>query len=587
MAKYCNNTDCEAYKKYQEGRHCYMCGEPLIDDTHIGLSTSKAVKGDGISVSRVMNDSHDTISNKNTTIVINGKSLDDLSLKERKATYRRFCSEHIRNGIITPAIRRELDEYALELELNPETRKEIESYIRKNASETYNELTALDYDNLSIIKTSVANNKVKINDALPKLEAMSASDYDEILFYYNLLLVCSSPASIIKKYCEQEQDIYWRTFWANLAYLKNGQRVKAEQLLRELAVWETQAQDNLYVLQAAGAILNDDAEAAETFYSKAKNCSYLLESLSKTIAFILKTKGIHKLSNSSDVNFYLENLFGFKEEQPVEVAVSYRAPIPQPLRDRVDGKVGPKPAVASSSTANVNNNGGSGPSGKYIGLSAIVVAIVAILLSLPKGQKDSKDGNIQSIPQAVQTEGQKSSGSEQKSPPAASAKPHESQKTTDMEAPAYTSSGDKPIVAPAGTSGSKTSSNVQKPLSGNSVSPTTPAAQNTSPISTQAQPKEDPITTLKRSAESGSKEAQFELGMRYYDGNGMPQNMSTAFQYLKPLAEAGYVKAYFPVAEMYHRGQGVAKDRNAAEKWYQKAADAGNAKAKNILLNSF
>ncbi len=234
MAKYCNNPDCEAYKKYQSGRHCAYCGEALVDDAPVSHGSSKEVKGDGISVSRVMNDSHDTISNNNTTIVLNGKSLDDLTLKERKTAYRKFCSEHIKNGIITPTIRRELDEYALELELTSDIRKEIEQFIRKNTSENGKELTALDYDNLTIIKTSIANNRVKINDALPKLEAMSTSDNDEVLFYLNLLLVCSSPASIIKKYCEREQDIYWRTFWVNLAYLKNGQKVKAEQVLSQV-----------------------------------------------------------------------------------------------------------------------------------------------------------------------------------------------------------------------------------------------------------------------------------------------------------------------------------------------------------------
>ena len=385
MAKYCNNPDCQLYKRYQEGTQCDYCGEALVDDTPVSRGTSKEVKGDGISVSRVMNDSHDTISNQNTTIVINGKSLEDLTLKDRKTAYRKFCSEHINNGIITPTIRRELDEYALELELSPDVRKEIEQFVRKNASETSRELTPLDYDNLTIIKTSVANNKVRINDALPKLEVMSTSDNDEVLFYLNLLLVCSSPASIIKKYCEREQDIYWRTFWVNLAYLKNGQRVKAEQVLRELAVWDTQAQDNLYILQSVGAILNDDLETAATLYSRSKNYSYLLEPLGKTISFILKTKGVHKLSNSPDVNFYLEKLFGLKEDLPVEVATTYRAPIPEPLRDRVEGKRGSQSVVAASNTYRQKGNSSLG---KYIGLAAIVAIIVAIVVFIPKGNKD-------------------------------------------------------------------------------------------------------------------------------------------------------------------------------------------------------
>ena len=72
--------------------------------------------------------------------------------------------------------------------------------------------------------------------------------------------------------------------------------------------------------------------------------------------------------------------------------------------------------------------------------------------------------------------------------------------------------------------------------------------------------------------------------MKYYGGEGVAQNYTTAFSYLKPLAEEGYDKAFFPVAEMYHGGRGVAKDRNEAEKWYMKAAKAGNAEAKRILM---
>lgn len=97
--------------------------------------------------------------------------------------------------------------------------------------------------------------------------------------------------------------------------------------------------------------------------------------------------------------------------------------------------------------------------------------------------------------------------------------------------------------------------------------------------------KEDPIATLKTAADQGDKDARFDLGMRYYNGDGVAKSYSTAFNYLKPLAEEGYTKAFFPVAEMYHGGRGVAKDRDAAEKWYTLAAKAGNEKAKRILMN--
>jgi len=100
---------------------------------------------------------------------------------------------------------------------------------------------------------------------------------------------------------------------------------------------------------------------------------------------------------------------------------------------------------------------------------------------------------------------------------------------------------------------------------------------------TESTPKAKPTP----SANGPKMDEQFELGMKYYKGDGITKNMSSAFRYLKPLAEAGYVKAYFPVAEMYYRGQGVIKDKSEAEKWYRKAADAGDERAQKILSTVF
>lgn len=598
MANYCNNPGCEAYRKPQEGRHCAYCGEPLVSNEPAGYSSKKEVSADGISVTRVMNDSHDTISNNNTTIVLNGKSLEDLTLKDRKAAYRKYCSEKIVNGIITPGLRRNLDEYALELELSAEDRKEIERLVKKNSAASGYELTSLDRDNLDIIKESVSNNRIRINDMLPKLEAMSSSDNDEVQYYYNLLLVCSSPASIIRKYSDREQDIYWLTFWVNIAYLKNGQKVKAEQALRELSAWDTESQDNLYLLQSAGALLADDTDTAALFFSRGKNYSYLLNSLAKTVSYILNSKGIRRLSNSPEVNFYLEKLFGVKEEDihvtPVE---SYRAPLPEPLRGKINATQNrtsaPTPASATSHNSNpapahvpaptpapVSQRPVTSPAkasgSKALSFIAIAAVIVAVVLFLPKKKKAETEQQQVSTQVAVT---EKPAATTAKTASAGTAKPSQSKASTTVK---NTSSAAKQA------SSSPSQSNSQNTAGTSSQTQTQPAAvqSQASPV-VQSQPAVDPIAALKASADAGDKDAQFNLGMKYYEGNGVTKNYATAFQYLKPLADAGYVKAYFPVAEMYHGGRGVAKDRDAAEKWYQKAADAGNSKAKSILLNSF
>lgn len=530
MSRYCNNPGCDAYGRPQEGKHCAWCGELFVDDTPSKSSSSKEYGGDGISVSRVMNDSHDTISNNNTTIVINGKSLEDLSLKERKASYRKFCTGIIENGMITPAVRKKLDVYALELELSLEEKREIERFVKMHGSAPVHELNAFDRDNFDIIKENIAGNQGNINDMLAKLEAMSSYDNDEVQYYYNMLQYISSPLGIIRKYEDREQDTYWLAFWAYVGFLKNGQKVKAEKVLRELTAWDTQAQDNLHLLQATGALIGEDVGAASVFLKKAKHTSYLLRSLLQTASYIITCKGQLRLSHSNEINFILERLYGLTNETPENRIQSY-TPLSQ---TRLTGA----------------------GRGKYSWKLLIIITIVAITVVLAVSLPKTKSPETEASQRSPSTTTEVVSGTEK--PTSAAPKP----KTTNTNT--STASG-----------------------AGITSSPNAGSSSATASSSSSTIPSSDPVAELKAAADGGNKDSQYALGMKYYEGDGVAKNMSMAFQYLKPLADAGYTKAYFPVAEMYHRGQGVAKDRDAAEQWYQKAADAGNAKAKNILINSF
>ena len=567
MAKYCNNPSCDAYKKVFEGKHCPYCGELLVDDSPSKSSSKKEFGGDGISVSRVTNDSHDTISNNNTTIVLNGKSLEDLTLKERKASYRKYCADLIENGIITPAARKKLDVYSMELELAQEDTREIEKFVKKHTLASSYELNAFDRDNLDIIKANIAANQGNINDILAKLEAMSSYDNDEVQFYYNMLLCISSPSVVVRKYEDREQDVYWLTFWAYVGLLKNGQKVKAEKALRELTAWDSQSQDNLHLLQATGALIGEDVDSAEVFLAKAKNTSYLLRPMTQTAAYIIKFKGQRKLSNSKEINFYLEKLYGLKEAPPAYAQETYAAPIPDALKNRFPQS---KPAVAVPATSQLyhpsiqrKSSGLKKTLGKLLRIIAVAaIVVLVVVLFIPKGKKK---GVV----------------------------PISSQTTPSAQTARATSPAEKPSATSANT-GKNVQSSTPFPSNNKAVASTpntqpahSDATTSNSSTSNTPKPDSDPMIELKTAADAGDKDAQFNLGMRYYEGNGIAKNMSTAFQYLKPLADAGYTKAYLPVADMYHRGQGVAKDRNAAEMWYKKAAEAGNAKARNILLKSF
>jgi len=56
-----------------------------------------------------------------------------------------------------------------------------------------------------------------------------------------------------------------------------------------------------------------------------------------------------------------------------------------------------------------------------------------------------------------------------------------------------------------------------------------------------------------------------------------------AARLFRPLAEQGIASAQFNLGMMYARGQGVPQDYLAALKWYRRAAEQGNASAQNNL----
>ena len=74
-------------------------------------------------------------------------------------------------------------------------------------------------------------------------------------------------------------------------------------------------------------------------------------------------------------------------------------------------------------------------------------------------------------------------------------------------------------------------------------------------------------------------QADFQDGLAAYNRG----DYATALQEFKPLAEQGYANAQYNLGVMYDKGQGVPRDYAEAAKWYRKAAEQGKAKAMNNL----
>jgi len=90
----------------------------------------------------------------------------------------------------------------------------------------------------------------------------------------------------------------------------------------------------------------------------------------------------------------------------------------------------------------------------------------------------------------------------------------------------------------------------------------------------------DEFERVKRRAESfGTADAQFNLGLKYHIGSGVPKDDKEAVKWYRKAAEQGHAKAQYNLGNMYYNGKGVPKDDKEAVKWYRKAAEQGDAVA--------
>ena len=77
-------------------------------------------------------------------------------------------------------------------------------------------------------------------------------------------------------------------------------------------------------------------------------------------------------------------------------------------------------------------------------------------------------------------------------------------------------------------------------------------------------------------AEQGHATAQYNLGLMYYEGDGVPENDKTAVKWFRLAAEQGNANAQFNLGFMYVNGTGVIQDYVRAHMWWNIAASSGD-----------
>jgi ribosomal protein S25 len=90
-------------------------------------------------------------------------------------------------------------------------------------------------------------------------------------------------------------------------------------------------------------------------------------------------------------------------------------------------------------------------------------------------------------------------------------------------------------------------------------------------------------------ANQGDADAQFNLGLLYYHGLGVPHDAKQSVYWYTKAAEQGHVNAQYNLGNIYHNGYGreVPKDSKLAIFWFTKAAEQGFVHAQYSLGRNY
>jgi hypothetical protein len=124
-------------------------------------------------------------------------------------------------------------------------------------------------------------------------------------------------------------------------------------------------------------------------------------------------------------------------------------------------------------------------------------------------------------------------------------------------------------------------------LAASAPAPATPsAADPKNPAAADARPARDDDAALvreRKAAHAGDAVAQYRMGRRYENGEGVAKDPFHAVGWYRRAAAQGHAHAQWRYGKMLGRGTGIAQDKALGAQWLQKAADHGLAEAQADL----
>lgn len=85
-----------------------------------------------------------------------------------------------------------------------------------------------------------------------------------------------------------------------------------------------------------------------------------------------------------------------------------------------------------------------------------------------------------------------------------------------------------------------------------------------------------PLAETQYFAQQGNPNAQHNLGVHYFDGDGVPQDYRQAAAWFGKAAQQGHAGALYVLADLHEEGLGVNKSISIAKDLAKKACGAGN-----------
>jgi hypothetical protein len=95
------------------------------------------------------------------------------------------------------------------------------------------------------------------------------------------------------------------------------------------------------------------------------------------------------------------------------------------------------------------------------------------------------------------------------------------------------------------------------------------------------------VNRILNRADAGDSSAQYEMALRYADGEGVPQNYRDAMAWFAKAAANGNDNAQWKLGLGYIKGIGVPHDERKAVVWFKRAANHGDIRAQSALSDLY